>query len=118
MKRHDNSVQNSLLRRLGGWLQRNGDQSATRAVDTPLGVDEVRGWLRRVLATRLDLPLEAIDTARNFEEYGLDSRTAVGVSGELEEWLGKPLSPTLLWDCPTIDAVATHLAATEGVVEE
>jgi hypothetical protein len=32
--------------------------------------------------------------------------------GKLETWLAVPLDATLLWDHPTIDALAKHLAAT------
>jgi acyl carrier protein len=31
--------------------------------------------------------------------------------GDLEEHLSRRLSPTLAWDHPTIDALATHLCA-------
>ncbi len=110
MSDRTSSTDTSLLKRLGRWFKSGDAATGRRAATTALDVDEAREWLRGVLAARLELPPEQIDTARNFEEYGLDSRTAVGVSGELEEWLGKPLSPTLLWDCPSIDAVAAYLA--------
>ena len=35
---------------------------------------------------------------------------AVGLAGELEDWLGRPLSPTLVYEHPTIEALARHLA--------
>ncbi len=32
------------------------------------------------------------------------------MTGDLEDWLGCELDPTLLYDYPTIDALAWHLA--------
>ncbi|NUQ65793.1 MAG: acyltransferase domain-containing protein, partial [Pirellulales bacterium] len=42
--------------------------------------------------------------------YGLQSRDALELSGELEIRLGRRLSPTLLYDCPTIESLASHVA--------
>jgi hypothetical protein len=46
-----------------------------------------------------------------FSYYGLDSIDAVELAGELEDWLGQPVSATLTFDYPTVSAVATYLAA-------
>jgi len=35
----------------------------------------------------------------------------VELAGELEDWLGQPVSATLTFDYPTVSAVATYLAA-------
>jgi len=45
-------------------------------------------------------------------EYGLDSIAALTVAGRLEDELGVELPSTLLWDCPTIRALAEYLAET------
>src|SRR5207249_2733002 len=42
--------------------------------------------------------------------FGLGSLQAVGLAGDLQEWLGRPLSPTLVYEYPTIEALAQHLA--------
>jgi hypothetical protein len=34
------------------------------------------------------------------------------MTGELENWLGSPIAPTLIYDYPTIEIFAQHL--TEG----
>lgn len=41
--------------------------------------------------------------------YGLDSVTAVGLAGELEEWLGRQITPTLIYDYPTIAGLIQYL---------
>lgn len=72
---------------------------------------EIQEWIVAQVARALDLEVEAVDVQVPFAEYGLDSRTAVGLSGELEDWLGLELSPTLVWDYPTIESMARFLAA-------
>ncbi len=72
---------------------------------------DIEGWIAAYLARILEVDPREIDRRRPFAEYGLDSLSAVTLSGELEEWLGRELSPTLAWDYPTIDALARHLSA-------
>lgn len=71
---------------------------------------EIQAWLITHLAQLLDFDPEMIDATLPFERYGLDSSDAVVLSGDLQEWLGRELDPILLFDYPTIEAVATHLA--------
>ncbi len=72
----------------------------------------IREWLVLHIAEWLQLSPEKIDTREVLASYGLDSVTAVRLSGELEESLGRKISPTLVYDYPTIEALARHLAAT------
>ncbi|MEU8361303.1 SDR family NAD(P)-dependent oxidoreductase [Nonomuraea sp. NPDC048882] len=67
------------------------------------------GELRRFLVSRLG---EHVDPDRPLGEYGLSSREAVAVAGELGELVGRDLSPTLLWDHPTINRLIPALTAT------
>ncbi len=69
-------------------------------------------WLVQRLAEAVELDLEEIDIDIPFERYGLDSRSAASLAGELEEWLGCALPATLLWDYPTISEVADMLQKT------
>lgn len=67
-------------------------------------------WLVVKLAERLDCSIEEIDTVTDFSDYGLNSIEAVNLSGELENFLGCRLPPTLLWDYPTVEELAQYLA--------
>jgi acyl transferase domain-containing protein/acyl carrier protein len=71
---------------------------------------ELREWLTARLAEVLALSPAEIDPSEAFSGYGLTSSDVVGVSGDLEEWLGVRLSPTLLYDYPSIEALSQHLA--------
>ncbi|MBE9068185.1 acyl carrier protein [Leptolyngbya cf. ectocarpi LEGE 11479] len=70
----------------------------------------IETWLCEKLATSLNVAIEAIDPDVPFDSYGLDSTEVIGLSGELEEWLHQQVSPTLLYDYPTVAALAEHLA--------
>ena len=72
---------------------------------------ELRAWLIAALATASGEPARAIDPARPFSQYGLDSAAAVRLAGDLEIKLARSLPTTLLWDHPTIDALARYLSA-------
>ncbi len=60
-----------------------------------------------------------IDPTKPLEAYGLSSRDAVILSGELETLLGTKLDPTIAYQYPTIEALAHTLTTgkvnTEGV---
>lgn len=67
-------------------------------------------WLMEKLSEKIHVPVTEIDPSKPFSFYGLDSKEAVGVSGELEAWLGKSLPPTLLWQYPNIHSLAQFLS--------
>jgi acyl carrier protein len=66
-------------------------------------------WLVRKIADATGMPPDEIDQETTFADFGLDSRTAVAMSAELEKMLGRELPPTLIWDYPTIKEVTHHL---------
>src|SRR5262249_14255020 len=64
---------------------------------------------------RLRVSPQDIDVGLPFACYGFSSVQAISLSGELGEALGRRLPPTLLYDYPTIEALARHLAEALGV---
>jgi acyl carrier protein len=87
------------------------DQSTQDRSRAPLPTAEaIADWVIGELSERLGVDPEEIDPRRPFAFYGLDSAEAVILAGELEEWLGCTLSATLLWEYPTIEALAGYLA--------
>lgn len=70
----------------------------------------IQKWLIEKVAQNIDILPDEVDVTSPFSYYGLDSVAATGLSGELEALLGRKLSPTLTWDYPTIELLATHLA--------
>ena len=78
--------------------------------------DEIQFWLVEQIAGLLYLDQQQIDTRATFNSYGLSSRDAVMLSGDLEEWLERRLSPTLVYEYPTINSLAEYLAQPEATV--
>lgn len=70
----------------------------------------IQCWLVEHIAASLTAKSDDIDVTLPFSYYGLDSLAAAGLAGDLETWLGRKLSPTLTWDYPTIERLATYLA--------
>ncbi len=80
-----------------------------------ISAEEIEAWLVRHLAGLLNVPPESLDIRRPFASYGIDSAQAVSLAGELEEWLGIALPPTLLYDYPTIESLAGFLAGKQVI---
>jgi len=84
--------------------------TAAMAAATPREA-AVRRWLACRLADRLGVAAEAIDVRAPFVHHGLDSAQTLALAGELEVWLSRRLDSTLLYEYPTIEALARHLGA-------
>ncbi|WP_394829120.1 acyl carrier protein [Pendulispora albinea] len=75
-----------------------------------LSTQTVRAWLISKFAAALEVEPERIQADEPIVSYGLDSMVTVEIAGELERALEMRLPPTLVWDYPTIEAIAEHLA--------
>ncbi|MEO0488307.1 MAG: beta-ketoacyl synthase N-terminal-like domain-containing protein, partial [Cyanobacteria bacterium J06659_2] len=105
---------------LGRWCDTTGpplrqqpqptDPAIKSAPDLSALVHEIQTWLVNRIAEHLNVTSTQIDPQLLFSDYGIDSATAVSLSGELEQWLKRRLSPTLIYDYPTITHLAQHLA--------
>ena len=61
------------------------------------------------ISQQLNVKPENIEVRELLTRYALDSVQAVNISAALENWLGRRLSPSLLWDYPTIEQLTQHL---------
>ncbi|MGV9381913.1 acyltransferase domain-containing protein [Nonomuraea sp. NPDC003707] len=68
--------------------------------------------LRRWLVAKLADYVGEVDPERTFDSYGLTSRDAVQLAGELEELLDQTVPASLLYEFPTINALAARCTAT------
>jgi acyl carrier protein len=71
--------------------------------------EELETWMTVWLAQKMGCEANAIDRTRPLSDYGLDSMVAVELSGQLEQRLGRPISPSIAWELPTVAELATHL---------
>ena len=72
--------------------------------------EQIHSWLLSKLSRALKLRPDELDVHEPLARYGVDSALVMSLSGELERLLGRPLSPTLLFEYPTIAGLAAHLA--------
>ncbi|MCP2340293.1 type I polyketide synthase [Actinomadura rupiterrae] len=75
-----------------------------------IGEDAIRRYLVEQIARRSRVEPAEVDTDRPLEEFGLASRDAVAMAGELEQFLGRALPATLVWEHPTINRLSAALA--------
>ena len=73
--------------------------------------EAIRIWLITNIASVVNMDPSSIDVRQTFDNYGLDSLQAVSLSGDLETWLNREISPTVVWDYPTVEQLAQHLSA-------
>jgi acyl carrier protein len=78
-------------------------------LENSLSYTDIENWLVSYLSQLLEIKPKQIDTQASFNEYGLDSSAAIVLTGDLQEWLGQNLDPTLLFDYPTIEALANYI---------
>ncbi|QBJ98687.1 acyltransferase domain-containing protein [Rhodococcus sp. ABRD24] len=72
-------------------------------------VAQLREWLRNWIAEATGQPASAISDDRPLEEFGLSSRDAVALSGEIEDLVGVTLSATVVYQHPTIASLAMRI---------
>lgn len=89
--------------------QDRGNVPSTLPATTPTAA-AIQNWLVSQLSALLAVPPEELDVREPFASYGLGSTELVTLSGELEEWLGRKLSPALAYEYPTIASLSQYLA--------
>lgn len=75
---------------------------------SPPTVAEIQDWLVLYIAKLLGIEPAAVEVLAPLQTY-LDSLTLVGVTGDLSDWLGRDVDPSVLGDFRTIEAIAKHL---------
>jgi phthiocerol/phenolphthiocerol synthesis type-I polyketide synthase A len=91
----------------------DASQIPARAWSDMAGEDllvELEGSLRTILAHEIGLPAADLDVDLPFAELGLNSVMAMSIRRETERLVGIELSVTMLWNHPTITALARFLA--------
>lgn len=99
---------------VGRWDAETAADEAAPQQPATVGAGAIRSFLVERIARRLHLEPAALDSRQPLASFGLDSLSAVQLAGELEEWLQRPLSPVLIYDYPSIDALALHLAGEDS----
>lgn len=129
----------TILKTSSGKLQRHACQQAflhgrldthevwqqPSVVHAHSAASSIADWLVANLAQALAIAPDSIDIDQVFSNYGLSSRLAVSLVGDLEDFLAAnsnkalELSPVLLWQYPTVASLAAFVQTqlqTAGVV--
>lgn len=80
--------------------------------------EDLKTWLVEKTAFLLQLPARHVDPTQPFASLGLDSMGMLELTGDLAAHLGRELSPSLIWEHPTIVALASHLTLTSSETDE
>jgi acyl carrier protein len=72
--------------------------------------EEIQNWLIEQLAERIHCDPDDIDIQAPFESFALESAEALVLLTRLEQWLGHPVPPVLIWNYPTIELLSQRLA--------
>jgi amino acid adenylation domain-containing protein/thioester reductase-like protein len=83
--------------------------NSTSNVKQNISAQTLQTWLATRIAAMLEVDSVSIDPRQPFTYYGLGSVQAVSLTGDLEVFLDRKLSPTLAWDYPTIESLTAHL---------
>src|SRR5690242_20928006 len=101
-------------------MQSNDRSGAARdnAEGVPrIGEDAIRRHLIELIARCSRIAEAEVDPDRPLEEFGLASRDAVAIAGDLEQMLGRALPATLVWEHPTISKLSRALAGGADAAE-
>ena len=75
---------------------------------------QLRQWLVNYLVTNIGCNPDELDLDQSLSDLGLGSPDAVVLSGELAEFLDRPVSPVDFWQHPSINALVRFLTAAES----
>ncbi len=70
----------------------------------------IQDWLVAKICQWRKVAPQDVDVQEPLDSYGLSSMAVVSLSGELGNWLGCNISPTLVYDYPTIKTLAQYVA--------
>lgn len=72
--------------------------------------EAIRRWLLAEIEDLLSIDAQELAVDQPLVNYGLSSMTGMILSGDIEQWLGIELDPSVAWEYPTIESLANYLA--------
>jgi len=70
----------------------------------------IESWLVAWIAREMRVDASRVDAREPLVNFGMGSRQALLLVGDLEDWLGTRVDPTLAWDHPTVEKISRFLA--------
>lgn len=87
------------------------EQPAGGPPTAPSTAEGLADWLRIKIADLIGVEPSDIDPHAPLLDYGLESRQALILLGDVEDLLDRKLPATMAWDYPTIADLAAFIAA-------
>lgn len=81
-----------------------------KPTERPATTETIRSWLVTKLSERLGISPQKLNVEKPFVSFGMSSVQVVALAAELEQWIGRRLSPTFFYNYPTVMALARYLA--------
>lgn len=75
-----------------------------------MNTDVIEAWMVAKIVDTLDVPLGEVDCSAPFTGLGLDSLTLFEMTGDLAEFTGCDIPVSLVWEFPSINALAQQLS--------
>lgn len=94
-------------------LQNDAIPNSESQIGRPHTADAIEEWLIRQLAEQLHVHPDDIDIREPFNHYGLESKQALILLAHLETFMGISLTPALIWNYPSIDALTEYFTAAQ-----
>ncbi|WP_327341313.1 acyl carrier protein [Streptomyces europaeiscabiei] len=76
--------------------------------------EELGDWLAGEVAALLGDPNGTVDRSAPMGEYGLDSIAGLTLATAIEDRLGIEVDPAVVWDHPSVDALAAYFTGTQA----
>jgi acyl carrier protein len=76
--------------------------------------DDLRRWLVNQVSKITFTSPGQIDSSLSIYDLGVDSISAITLTADLEQFLGRPLPPTLLVECDNLEGVIDALLLVEA----
>lgn len=73
--------------------------------------ESIARWFSLKVGRYLNVASETIDVDTPLADYGLDSAFSMSLCADLQCEYGFDVDTTLVWDYPTINAIAAHLTS-------
>lgn len=83
--------------------------STAEATVCPQSSESINQWLTSYIANALDVAPTELDPDTPLHQFGLDSSAVVGLVAELGDWLGQPLSITVVRKHNSISALSNYI---------
>jgi len=77
---------------------------------SPKTQEEIQSWIQEKVADHLGVEAGEVDVNQEFMTFDVDSIVAFSLAGEIVQWTGMELSPTLVWEYPTISDLSVYLS--------